>query len=115
VRVVPVSRGGNPDATTVNLVLMRGGVTGMCAPTLYLDGVRIEQSSSFPIDDLLHTGALEGIEVYGISGVPAEYMTANSCGVILLWTREGEPGRGRGWLRHVIGGAAALVLILLIV
>jgi hypothetical protein len=113
VRVVPVNRNGNPNGMITHLVLMRGGAFGMCSPTIYLDGVRIDQSSSFPIDDLLQPGILEGIEVYTMAGAPAEYLSSNNCGVILFWTREGEPGGRGGWLRHAIGGAATLLLLLL--
>lgn len=114
VRVVPVSRNGNPSGMTTNLIMMRGGAFGLCSPTIYLDGVRIDQSSAFPVDDLIHTGILEGIEVYNVSSAPAEYMTFNNCGVILFWTREGEGGGRGGWLRHAIGATAALVLVVLI-
>jgi hypothetical protein len=113
VRVVPVNRNGNPNGMTTNLVLMRGGAVGMCSPAIYLDGVRIDQSSSFPIDDLVNPSILEGIEVYTLAGAPAEFLSFNSCGVILFWTREGERGGRGGWLRHAIGAGAALLLFVL--
>jgi hypothetical protein len=114
VRVTPVTRRGSPGGLMTNLILMRGGTTGLCAPPIYLDGVRISQSSSFPIDDLINPLILEGIEVYNFSSVPLEYMTNMNCGAILLWTREGERGGKRGWLRHTIGGAAVGLILYLI-
>jgi hypothetical protein len=99
---------------TTNLILMRGGATGLCTPTLYLDGIRVGQSSAFPIDDLINPGILEGIEIYGVASAPAEYMSAVDCGVVLLWTREAEGAGRRGWLRHALGGAALGSIILLL-
>jgi hypothetical protein len=113
VSVLPVKRADNPLGLTVDLVAMRGSV-GFCSPALYLDGTRIQQSNDAPIDDLLHAGVLEGIEVYTSAiAAPMQYQQATGCGVVLFWTREAEPGGRRGWWRIAVGvGAFAGILLL---
>jgi hypothetical protein len=106
VQVVPIGSG------TRSLDTMRGA-TGRCLPAVYFDGVRIEQSADFPIDDLLVPDFLEGVEVYSsIAGAPIEYADAN-CGVILLWSRSGREGRPFTWKR-VFAAVATVGLILFI-
>jgi Carboxypeptidase regulatory-like domain/TonB-dependent Receptor Plug Domain len=106
VRVVPI--GGS----TRSLVTMRGS-TGQCLPAVYLDGVRIEQSPDFPIDDLLVPDFLEGVEVYtSTAGAPVAYHDAN-CGVIMFWSRSLQGGRPFSWKRLVAGVAAAGLIILI--
>jgi Carboxypeptidase regulatory-like domain/TonB-dependent Receptor Plug Domain len=107
VRVVPI--GGS----TRSLVTMRG-TTGRCLPAVYLDGVRIEQSADFPIDDLLAPDFLEGVEVYtSTAGAPVGYQDAN-CGVILFWSRSFQGGgRPFSWKRLVAGIATAGLIILI--
>lgn len=94
-----------------NLITMRGGA-GACLPNIYIDGVRVRQSADFPIDDLLSPDMLEGVEMYTVGATaPAQYQESSGCGVVLFWTRQGEPGRPFSWKRLLIGvGAAGLVL-----
>jgi hypothetical protein len=89
---------------------------GMCSPAVFLDGNRVAQSSTFPIDDLIQSSALEGIEVYtSFASVPAAYQTNSNCGTIILWTRVDEGGGGnRRWLRNAIGLTGLGVVLLLI-
>lgn len=80
VQLVPVSFGGR------FAVRMRGG----CAPSVYLDGMRI-RLFGMTIDDLVQPSEVEGIEVYRSGAeVPAEYSSGSGCGAVLIWTRRGE-------------------------
>lgn len=94
VRVVPVSGGFG------NSVRLRRG----CRPAVFVDGLRLAAVDDFGIDDLLATQDIEGIEVYHGIQAPAQY-SGGSCGSIVLWTRAGErgPGRGSFWKRLAIG------------
>lgn len=126
VTIVDVPRGTAPYAMS-RLVAMRGTRTGEipgapdsngCLPGLFLDGIRVEQSAEFPIDDFITAGSLEGIEVYSsASSVPMEFQQGGrvACGAVLLWTREAEPGQGRsGWWRWALGitGFAGIVFLM---
>lgn len=94
------------------IITMRGGGT-RCLPNLYVDGVRVRQSADFPIDDLISPEMLEGVEIYSSgAGAPAQYQESSLCGVILFWTRRGEPGRPFSWKRLAIGLAAGGLAIL---
>ncbi len=76
-----------------------------CPAQIYIDGFHINRpvgavpgrraqatSELFPIDDLVHPSAVEGIEVFqGISRVPAEFLSPGAvCGVVAIWTRRGS-------------------------
>lgn len=126
VSIVEVPRGTAPYAMS-RLVAMRGTRTGEipgapdmngCLPGLFLDGIRVEQSAEFPVDDFITSGSLEGIEVYSsASSVPIEFQQGGSvaCGAVLLWTREADPGQGRsGWWRWALGitGFAGIVFLM---
>ena len=126
VRVVPVKRNENPNGLTTNLIMMRGGgnesspdgadisTAGLCTPSIFLDGTRMVQSASFPVDDLIRSQTLEGVEVYtSFASVPIEYQTMGDCGAVLFWTRQ-DPAKSKGhWLRNAIGAAALGVIMLL--
>jgi hypothetical protein len=56
--------------------------SGVCAPALFLDGVRSQIRVYDAIVDPTH---LEGIEVYRGATVPGAYN--DPCGAILIWTR----------------------------
>ncbi|HEU4585505.1 MAG TPA: carboxypeptidase regulatory-like domain-containing protein [Gemmatimonadaceae bacterium] len=61
---------------------------GQCAPSIYLDGVRIQDISD--IDSLLLPDDLAGIEAYASPvGAPPEY-SEGRCGSILVWTGTDE-------------------------
>ena len=72
-----------------NAIRMRGM---KCWPLVWLDGAPLP-SGEFDLDNLSPT-SLEGIEIYtGVSQIPPQFMGARglgSCGVIVVWSREGE-------------------------
>ena len=61
---------------------------GPCAPTFYVDGVKLR---SWGLTSELSTLDLELVELYrGSASTPAEYVDSDSrCGVVVLWTRRG--------------------------
>lgn len=73
---VPVFRG----ATSLS--------SGPCAPTFYVDGVKLR---SWGLASELSTLDLELVELYrGPASTPGEYMDSDSaCGVVVVWTRRG--------------------------
>ena len=74
-----------------NAIRFRGN-SGTCWPLVWLDGAPLP-TAEFDLD-FLAPSSIEGIEVYsGISQVPPQFMGARgmgSCGVIVVWSREGE-------------------------
>lgn len=94
VRVVPGGFGSG------NEVRLRGG----CRPTVFIDGLRVAAIEGFGIDDLLMAYDIEGIEVYQGIQTPVQFQ-GGSCGSIVVWTRMGQAGPGRGsfWTRLAIG------------
>jgi hypothetical protein len=68
-------------------VQMRGamGLTGMCRPSVYLDGFPMQW---FDLDSDIRPYDLEGVEVYrGSAGTPMQFSGGSACGAIVLWTR----------------------------
>lgn len=69
------------------------GLSGQCAPTLYLDGIVVAMGGSVargPLrpDDYVTPDMLEAIEIYtGAAQAPIQYMPIAGCGVMLFWTR----------------------------
>jgi hypothetical protein len=102
-------------------VQMRGSSIGnlgstLCTPALFLNGARFYEAGDLLIDDVLIPTQLEGIEVYSRRMfAPAQYTTSGDCGVILFWTRHGEPDAPRGWKRLIAGSIGMGVLLMLIV
>lgn len=74
-----------------NAVRFRGAGRS-CWPLVWLDGAPLP-TGEFDMD-FLSPQSIEGIEVYsGISQVPPQFMGSRglgSCGVIVVWSREGE-------------------------
>jgi len=74
-----------------NAVRFRGNGQN-CWPLVWLDGAPLP-TAEFDID-FLTPQSIEGIEVYsGISQIPPQFMGSRglgSCGVIVVWSREGE-------------------------
>jgi hypothetical protein len=62
---------------------------GYCTPSIYIDGVWVKEfMPGESVADALQKDDLEAVEVYEWPfGVPARYKGAESCGVILFWTR----------------------------
>lgn len=78
-----------------------GRATGKpCSARIFVDGLLLNptmmtpsgpRADIFRIDDIVHPGSVEGIEIYrGMSTTPPEFLTADAqCGVIAIWTRRG--------------------------
>ena len=73
VRVAPTRGFGNA-------ILLRGG----CLPTVYLNGMRMDDSAATEIDALASPTEITAIEVYNTAGRPAEFW-GNNCGSVVLW------------------------------
>ena len=77
--------------TIRNAIRFRGNGGG-CWPLVWLDGAPLP-TAEFDLD-FLSPQSVEGIEVYsGVSQIPPQFMGARglgSCGVIVVWSREGE-------------------------
>jgi hypothetical protein len=73
VRVAPTRRGFG------NTVLIRG-----CQPTVYYNGMRMDDQTASDIDMLVQVQDLTAVEVYTAASRPAEFF-GNSCGSIVLW------------------------------
>jgi hypothetical protein len=73
----------------------RGGFAirgrGGCQPQVYLDGMDVNMfGNTTSVDDLVRPADLEGIEVYGSSSIPVEFVRnhpGDECGAVMLWTR----------------------------
>jgi hypothetical protein len=83
VQVVPSQFGGDD-------VLMRGGLglgSGLCRPTLLIDGARVVNDPAFPVNALVGANQIRAVEVYARSSqVPAEFQSMDGCGAIVVWT-----------------------------
>jgi len=77
--------------TTIAGVHMAGeGVQmrGNCAPQYYLNGMPFRLDLGDNPNNLFSLADLEAVEVYQVSGLPAEFGgTTGACGAIVLWTR----------------------------
>lgn len=98
-RVVPAGAFGNR-------LLMRG-----CRPDLWLDGTHVGSYSD--IDTLLRPRDLEGIEIYRGSVVPGEFGTTQ-CGVVVAWSRRGQPEVKEANLKRqfIIAGSLVTLFVL---
>jgi len=67
-------------------VTMRGNATGLCRPTVFLDGMRLSNMAGDDLDLFVRPSELAAIEVYRPINVPAEFNTFNSCGAVVMWT-----------------------------
>ena len=80
-----------PSRYTSEDVMMQGGQAilgpGVCRPDLYVDGSRMANDPTFPINSLVIATELRAVEVYARpSTVPMQYRSLSGCGVILIWT-----------------------------
>jgi hypothetical protein len=113
VSVVPVRIRGRSGPERSLLAMRRG--TGTCEPAIFIDGVRVRQFPESTIDDLLTPESLEGVEVYTSSaGAPTQFTEPGTCGTVLFWTRQGEPGAKFSWKRMLVAAATVAGVILLI-
>ena len=73
-------------------VRMRGETS--CAPLVWIDGAPAA-AAEFDIDAIVPE-SVEAIEVYsGLAEAPAQFMPpldVKACGIIVIWSRHGEPG-----------------------
>jgi hypothetical protein len=60
-------------------VLVRG-----CRPTVYLNGMRMDEEAASEIDMLVRPNELTAVEVYTAANRPAEFF-GNNCGSVVLW------------------------------
>jgi hypothetical protein len=65
-------------------LFFRGGGSA-CRPVIFLDGISVGNDLS--VDDLVAANDLEAVEVHRSASLPAQF-PQNSCGAILLWTRD---------------------------
>jgi len=83
VMVVPSPYGGED-------VLMRGGAglgSGLCRPSLVVDGIRVANDPAFPINSLVGVNDVRTIEIYSRPAfVPGEFQSLSGCGAIIVWT-----------------------------
>ena len=109
---VPVCRGCSEE----NVIYMSGigpGGSNQCSPAVFIDGLEVKQDALSPLDTMIMSDQLEGVEVYTEPGtVPPDFMTVrNNCGVVAFWTR---PPEGKfSWKKVAIGAGIALGLLLL--
>ncbi len=75
VRVVPSGSGTR--------VLMRGGTSGACAPTVFIDRMRMQDSD---LDTFIDPSIIRGIEVYTAMTTPPEFFSLSGCGSVVIWT-----------------------------
>jgi hypothetical protein len=78
-----------------SVVSTRGtGAAGRCIPDFYLDGVKLVVDPQIGGGLPVNPAEIHGIESYaGAAMVPAQYQSQTSCGVILIWTRQGVSRR----------------------
>ncbi len=68
------------------------GSRGYCVPDLMVDGVRATwEGTSARLDDLVPKEMIYAVEVHrGVSGMPIEFGSFNSCGLVVIWTVAGR-------------------------
>ena len=69
-----------PSRSFGNTVLLRGG----CRPTVYVNGLRMDDNAASEIDQFLTSQEITGVEVYTPAGRPMEFW-GNSCGSVVIW------------------------------
>ncbi|HKW47395.1 MAG TPA: carboxypeptidase regulatory-like domain-containing protein [Gemmatimonadaceae bacterium] len=62
-----------------NVVLLRN-----CRPTVYLNGMRLDDSGTVDIDQIANPDEITGIEVYTSANRPVEFW-GNNCGTVVIW------------------------------
>jgi hypothetical protein len=119
----PVSRPSNLVLAAPGMTVAGGGgafdrytiYSGDCPATVYVDGVRIQQTNR-SVDDYLELERIAGVEVYPRAmQAPPQYQDAllRDCGVVLYWTKELQPDREGGWSATKISVGVGLLTGLL--
>jgi hypothetical protein len=70
----------SPSRGFGNAVTLRGG----CMPTVYMNGMRMDDSAATEIDQLASPSEITAVEVYNTAGRPAQFW-GNNCGSVVLW------------------------------
>jgi hypothetical protein len=90
-RRIPGMAISDRGATSRNSVRIRGG-NARCWPLVWLDGNPLA-AGEFDLDNI-QPNSIDAMEVYsGVATIPAEFMGPRglgSCGVIVIWSRQGE-------------------------
>ena len=110
IQLIPARRGRGSGS-----VLMMRGTAGLCAPSVWVDGLQLTDAGAM-LDDLLNPSALEAVEVYNsTTNAPIQYRTGN-CGVLLFWTKRGQTeDRARiKWWKLAIGATVGVGLVFLL-
>jgi len=63
-----------------NAILLRGN----CLPTVYVNGMRMDDNAATEIDALASPSEITAVEVYNTAGRPPEFW-GNNCGSVVLW------------------------------
>jgi hypothetical protein len=65
-----------------------GGGHALCRPEIFVDGGRLGNDGTFPINSLTFVDELRAVEVYrGRETIPPDFRSLNNgCGVIAIWT-----------------------------
>lgn len=107
VTLTPVSDGSGVP-TDRYIIGFRGRTTHHCTGHLFVNGSEVTQLGSRTVDDLLVADWIGGVEVYPSAALaPVEYRRADSCGVVLFWTRDAEPGTSWSWIKVAAAAAFA--------
>jgi hypothetical protein len=80
---IRVTNGLTPEYDTI---LFSRGITGVCKPALYIDGVLVIEPAH--INTILRPYDIAAVEIYKASEAPAPYQT-RGCGTILVWMGQG--------------------------
>ena len=77
------------DANGFNRVTIRGVIDDWCEPTLFIDGMPLQNWRAEDVDDWARPDELAGMEIYAGLTAPPQFQTALSgCGSILIWTKK---------------------------
>ncbi|HEV2131332.1 MAG TPA: Plug domain-containing protein, partial [Longimicrobiaceae bacterium] len=107
-----VSAGGGMGISRTQLITMRGGAN-RCLPTIYIDGMPVQQYPESGVDDFLSADMLEGVEVYtSFASAPSPIHSRDGCGVVAFWTRRDFGGKW-SWRKMAAGVGGFLLLIFL--
>lgn len=77
--------------------LMVRGSKGYCVPNLIVDGVRVTWAgTAMRLDELIPLETVYAMELHrGVSGLPIEFGSFESCGLIVFWTKQDTRGSRR--------------------
>ena len=76
------------DSDGFNTVMVRGATEGWCEPTLYVDGMAVENWRTADVNDWIRPDHIAGMEIYSGSTAPPQFQVAfKSCGSILIWKK----------------------------